>query len=520
MSAEPIKCDIKYDDAESCRIKINQLREAKKLNKMKDINYRIGLLELLLKTFCKYEEEIHRSNFIDLGESKFLSEFTTFYFVKNEIEHAISNLKDWVSPVSRDVPLIFPFASSYVKPEPFGICLIMGAWNCNFLSVINPLVGAIASGNLSIVKPAASSPETCKVCMKILAELPKEAVLCCAGSPEVYTELLKNRFDLIVFTGSAEKGKLIAKAAAEYLTPTILELGGQNPVIVEKTADLEFTALGIVSGRMTMNGQMCIAPEYVMIDKTIYDKVVKEIQKKFTEFYGDADEKCTGLGRMINKHHTERILNLVNEASSDPNAKLIWGDIKKSNLENRFISPLVFGFDSLESMSKSCLAKDEIFGPVLYLAPYEKLEDAVGYINEREKPLSCYLFTENDEVKEYVRDNTSSGCLDINDTLVHFAHPDLPFGGVGNSGMGAHHGKSGFTHMSHWKPVVNQRNFFKLGMRYPPYVPQKTGKMILALKWLMIGRYSLLKKILYFGAIVIIIVFRFLLGYKIRLVKA
>ena len=466
LKGNTIETDIPIDTAESCRRKYNSLKEAQKLHKLNNINYRLEILNKLLVLWDKYADEVALSNYLDLGITEAGNTISNYCIVRSEIVHAIKNLKCWVKPRYVDTSLFLATSSCYVKPEPYGLVLIFSAWNCNFLTLLVPLVQAIAAGNCVIAKPASTAKETCKVCLKILNELPHDVVYGCAGKPDVYTELLSHRWDLIIFTGSAAKGKIIAAAAAPNLTPTILELGGQNPVIVEKSADLKLTAYNIVYGRHMFTGQACIAPEYIMVDRTVKDKLIVELKNTFETFYTKNPETSPELGLIVNNHYAERIKGLVENPGQG--AELLYGDLSKINLEKRFIPPFLFGFDNFEQMGKSNLAAAEIFGPVLYLCPYDKIEEAIDYMNNREKPLSGYLFTRDNKVKEYVRDNTSSGCLDINDTLVHFSSPYLPFGGVGNSGMSAYHGKWGFDNMSHLKPVVDQASFL-LSLRYPPY---------------------------------------------------
>lgn len=471
---EEIKTDIPLDTAESCQRKYNSLKANLKLHKLNNISYRIEILEKLLSLWDKYEKEVALSNYLDLGMCETNNMFNCYVQVRAEIVHALQNIKKWTAPRKMDSPLWYGLGESYVKPEPFGLVLIFSAWNCNFLTLIVPLVQAIAAGNLVIAKPASTSPNTCKVCLKILNELPHDVVLGCAGKPEVYTELLKHHYDLLVFTGSAAKGKIINQAVAPFLTPCILELGGQNPVIVEKTADLQNAAYNIIYGRHMFDGQACISPEYIMVDKTIKEKLVQQLLKTFEKFYTKEPEKSSYLGCIINQAHHERISKLVNNPGDG--AKVLFGDVNKINKEKRIIPPFLFEFDNFEKMGKSELAKAEIFGPVLYLCPYDKIEEAVDYINDREKPLASYLFTTDNKIKEYIRENTSSGALDINDCLLHFASPYLPFGGVGNSGMGHYHGKWGFENMSHLKPVVDQSTML-IKMRYPPY-SKETEKLL------------------------------------------
>ena len=506
LKSNTIETDIQMDSAESCRRKYNSLREAQKLHRLNDINYRLEILQKLLFLWVKYSDEIALSNKLDLGISEANNIITNYCIVKGEIIHAIKNLKSWVKPRYVDTPLVLSTSSCYVKPEPYGLALIFSAWNCNFLTLLIPLVQAIAAGNLVIAKPASTAPETCKVCLKILNELPHDVVYGCAGKPEVYTELLKQKWDLIIFTGSASKGKIIASAAAPNLTPTILELGGQNPVIVEKSADLKFSAYNIIYGRHMFTGQACISPEYIMVDKTIKDKFIIELKKTFEKFYTKNPEKSPELGHIVNEFHAKRIKNLVENPGSG--AQLLYGDLSKINLDKKFIPPFLFGFDNLEKMGKSELAAAEIFGPVLYLSPYDRIEEAIDYINKREKPLSAYLFTKDKKIKQYVRDNTFSGALDINDTLVHFSSPFLPFGGVGNSGMSSYHGKWGFDNMSHLKPVLDQSSLL-IPLRYPPFDNKSIVKL---LKFLLPFPYSRRQVIRFFILLILafIVIFKYL----------
>ena len=503
-SEDKIETDIPMDTAESCKRKYNSLREAQKLHKLNDINYRLEILNKLLSLWDKYASEVELSNRLDLGLSEENNALTNYCLVRSEILFAIKNIKSWVKTRCIDTPLLLSTSRCYIKPEPYGLALIFSAWNCNFLTLLIPLVQAIAAGNYVIAKPASTAPETCKVCLKILNELPHDVVYGCAGKPEVYTELLKQRWDLIVFTGSAAKGKIIAAAAAPHLTPTILELGGQNPVIVEKSADVKLSAHNIIYGRHMFTGQACIAPEYIMVDRKIKDKLIMELKNGFDKMFTKTPEKSPDLGVIVNEYHTQRIKKLVENPGQG--AELLYGDVSKINADKKFIPPFLFGFDSLEQMGKSALAEAEIFGPILYLCPYDKIEEAVEYINNREKPLSAYLFTRDKKVKEYVRDNTSSGALDINDTLVHFSSPFLPFGGVGNSGMSSYHGKWGFDNMSHLKPVVDQASIF-IPFRYPPFSPNafKLLKSILSFPY---SRRQLIRTLLF---IIIFILFVFYL---------
>lgn len=467
---DTIECKIPYDTADSVEIKVKKLREAQKLQKLNNVNYRLEVLNKLKDSFIKHEKDFHKSNFIDLGLTEFSSYLQNYQIVLNEINYAIKNLKSWASSRDLDNPITLPLASCYLKPEPYGLALIMSAWNCNFLTLIIPVVQAIAAGNYVIAKPATTSPETQKVCMKILAELPEDVLLCCAGKEDVREKLLETRFDLIIFTGSAKVGKIVAEKAARFLTPCILELGGQNPVVVEKSANINTACTNITFGRHGIFGQACIACEYCMVDKTIFDKFKEKLVEKYKELLGERPENSPDLGHIINERHYNRILNLIKNPGNGAN--LLYGGADKCFDERRFISPTIFSFDSLEAMKESNLAKEEIFGPVLYICPYEKLDQAIDYINSKEKPLVAHLFTSDKRIKTKFQEKTSSGSLLINDALVHFNTVHLPFGGVGNSGMGQYHGKFGFDHMSHMKPVLDNTNIL-FSFRYAPYTEWK-----------------------------------------------
>jgi aldehyde dehydrogenase (NAD+) len=477
-----IEFDLPMDTPETCTRKYNQMRECLKNNKLKDINYRLEVLNQILALWEKYKSEVTLSNYLDLGITEYPHNLSNYCVVRNEITHAIKNLKSWVKPRCVDTPLYLSTSSCYVKPEPYGLALIFSAWNCNYLTLLVPLVQAIAAGNLVIAKPAQTASETCKVCLKILNELPKDVVVGCAGRG-THEVLLKLRWDLIIFTGSAQTGKIIHKAAAEYLTPTILELGGQNPVIVEKTADIKVAAYSIVYGRHMFNGQACIAPEYIMADKDIKDKLILEMKKVFELYFTKNPENSPELGKIVSDSHFERIKKLIENPGEG--ATLLYGDMSKINPSKKFIPPMLFGFDNMDQMGKSELAKAEIFGPVLYICPYNNIEECINYMNNKEKPLSAHLYTKDKKIKEYVRDNTSSGCLDINESLYHFSSSYLPFGGVGNSGMSAYHGKWGFDNMSHLKPVLDQASLL-ITFKYPPFNAAKFN----ILKRLVLFPYS------------------------------
>jgi len=282
------------------------------------------------------------------------------------------------------------------------------------------------------------------------------------GGQEVCEEVLRNKTDVIIFTGSPQKGVLVARAAADFLTPCILELGGQNPCIVDKSSDLQSAAYNLVNGRCMVSGQVCLAPEYILVEKEVCDKLVNELKKVHDFFFESKPKESESFCRIINDFHSERLSKLCETHEG----KVIYGgDYDK---KEKYIAPTLVTFDSIEVLSKSPLAESEIFGPIQYLAPYSSLDEAINYINSKDKPLALYYFGFNKSNKERILNNTSSGAFVINDTVMHFVNSSLPFGGVGKSGYGACHGKYGFDNLSHLKPVFDTTGKI-VAMRYPPF---------------------------------------------------
>lgn len=457
---------LEYDTVEKVREKIQILRKGERSQKMKDINYRIDQLKKLKAAMIKYESEIHLSNQRDLGMSEFMSYYGSYAVVKKDIDEVIENIHEWAKKRSVNTPALLAPASSYVIPEPFGVCLIMSAWNSQYQTLIMPMAQALAAGNVILAKPSEMAESSAILCNKILAELDPGVVQVCQGGAEVCIELLKNKFDVIVFTGSPQKGVLVAKAAAEFLTPCILELGGQNPVIVDRSADLKNAAYNLINGRFLISGQVCIAPEYVMVEESIYENLLNELKSTLFSFYGEDPQKSPDYSRIINDFHAERLSNLVKSTGGN----VITGG--NFDLKDKYVAPTIVSFESLNKMSQSPLACSEIFGPILYLAPYKKIEECIEYINSKDKPLTIYYFGTDKVNKNLIINSTSSGAFVTNDCIVHFTNSDLPFGGVGTSGYSAYHGKWGFDNLSHIKPVLD-RSQMLTKFRYPPFTPSK-----------------------------------------------
>lgn len=466
---------LKYDSEEEIRNKIKILREANRKQKLHDVNYRKTQLNLLKAALTKYENEIHDSNKKDLNHSEFSSFITASNMVRADIDFTLKHLDSWTKKRSVDTPILFTPASSYIVAEPFGVCLIMGSWNFQYSTLLQPVAQAISAGNCVLAKPSEMAPESAYICQKILEELDPEIVQIVQGDAPQCIELLKNQFDIILFTGSPMKGRLIAEAAAKFLTPTILELGGQNPTIVDSQCNLKCAAYNIVYGRFMQCGQVCLSPEYILVDSKVYKEFIELLKQTTKEFYNGNAQTSSDYNRIINEFHTKRLADLIDNC---PKENLICGG--KYDIKDRYVDPTIFSFDSIEAIKNINLSKDEIFGPIMYTAPYDKIEDCIEYINSKDKPLALYYFGSNSANKKLIEKRTSSGAFVCNDSVVHFSSHYLPFGGVGKSGISAYHGKYGFDNLSHLKPVLDRTELL-LPLRFPPYTETKKKFMRFAL---------------------------------------
>ena len=493
---------LKYDNKSQVDEKVRKLQKSFTTHKSKDIGYRLKQLKILRAAIDKYEKEMDEANKKDLGHSSFTSFLTNTASIIHEIDVTISNFQEWAKPRYQHTPVAFAPGSSYILPEPFGVVLIMGAWNFNFSLALIPLACAISAGNVCILKPSEMAPYSALVIQKMCEELDPDLVQVCQGERETCEALLSNKFDLIFFTGSPMKGKLVAKAAAEFLTPCILELGGQNPSVVDKTASIRNATLNLCSGKFMNSGQVCLSPEYVFVESSMLKPLKEELKKTVVNFFTDNPERSEDYSRVINEWHTERLSKLVKNPGKGA-IKLCGGNF---SIKEKYIEPSIFEFENFEDMRNSSLAKEEIFGPIMYLVPYTDINDVVDYINSKDKPLAMYYFGNNPKTRDTLLNKTSSGAFLENDAVIHYANEFLPFGGVGASGYGHYHGKWGFDSLSHLKPVMI-RNQSVLGMRYPPYANNE-GKMRFLMKNLNYTQYGVVKFLLWSVLVILLFVFR------------
>ena len=423
----------------------------------KSFIFRNKMLNRLGEAISGFEGEILKALKKDLGRSKVDGYTTEIHHCLAEISFALKNLKKWMRPQRVGGSKLFPLSKGFVVSEPLGTCLIVSPWNYPFSLAILPLIASIAAGNCTVIKPSEISKHTEAVIFEMISKYFDEkyiSVIC--GGPEISRELLKEKFDYIFFTGGETVGKIVMKAAAENVTPITLELGGKSPCIVDENCDLQKAARRITWGKFLNAGQTCVAPDYLLVKENVKDELIIGIQKYILEFYGENPQDSRDYGRIINENHFDRLNELLKEG------EVIFGGI--TNREKLYISPTLIE----EIPEKTRIMNEEIFGPLLPILEFGRLSEAVDFINRRPKPLALYIFSRNKEFQQRIISETSSGGVCINDTIVHLTAPNLPFGGVGNSGFGKYHGKAGFDAFSNQKSVLRQTSLFDMPKRFPP----------------------------------------------------
>lgn len=415
----------------------------------------LGRLEALVK---KYDREICRALNQDLNKSSGEAYMTEIGLALSEISYMRRHLRGWMRGKTVPAPLCHFPAYGKVRPEPYGVVLIMAPWNYPFLLNIAPLCNAMAAGNCCVLKPSAYAPATSALLKKMLAEaFPPEYITVIEGGREENALLLEERFDYIFFTGSPAVGRLVMEKASRHLTPVTLELGGKSPCIVERSADVEQAAKRIVFGKLINCGQTCVAPDYVLVHKDLKDELVSHMIQWIEEFWGEEPLANPQYPRMISEKHFHRVEALMSEG------RIVYGG--RTDAGKLQITPTII--DMVQWNYK--IMGEEIFGPVLPVLEYENLNKTLAFLKKREKPLALYLFTRSGRARRLVLGELSFGGGCVNDTLVHLATPYMGFGGVGGSGMGAYHGKDGFETFSHKKSILHRAVFPDIPIRYPAY---------------------------------------------------
>ena len=431
------------------------------------IKFRKQMLKKLYASVVFHKEEILSALTSDLGKSDFEGFMCEVGLSLTEISYMIKNVKKFAKEKTVITPLAQFASRSYKKPCPYGNTLIMSPWNYPFLLSIEPLANAIAAGNTAILKPSAYSPATSNVIEKILSEcFEKKFVAVVTGGRQENAALLEQKFDFVFFTGSQAVGKEVLRHTAENLTPAILELGGKSPCIIDSSAKIRLAAKRVVFGKYLNCGQTCVAPDYILCHKDIKDEFVKEVKIQIEKQYGKNPLENSDYGKIINQKHFERVSSLINAE------KVVHGG--KTNPQTQQIEPTVLDNVTWED----AVMQEEIFGPIMPILTFENLDQVIADLQKKQKPLALYFFSQNKKNIKAVTEKVSYGGGCINDTIIHLATSEMGFGGVGESGMGSYHGKTGFDAFSHTKSIVDKKTWMDLPMRYQPYDRKINGKLL------------------------------------------
>ena len=442
------------------RDKFNNSKAFFNTHKTKNLKFRKQQLKLLSKNIKNHENELLDALYKDLGKSKVEAYATEIGMLLKSIKLMRKELKNWSKTKQTDTPLyLFP-TKSYIKKEPYGTVLIIGPFNYPVQLVFEPLIGAIAAGNTAIVKPSELTPHVAIVIKDIIEDTFDEAyVSVVEGGIEETQTLLSLPFDYMFFTGSEKVGKIVYEAAARKLIPVTLELGGKSPVIVDDTANIKVASERISFGKFTNAGQTCVAPDYILVQRKVKNDLIKALKKTITEFYGENIEKSPDFGRIVNQKHFNRLNDLIQIHKDN----VVFGG--NSSKEDLYIEPTLL--DNITNDNK--IMKEEIFGPILPIITYDNFDEVLEIIQSKSKPLSLYLFSEDENMTHRVVEELSFGGGAINDTLMHLANPNLPFGGVGSSGIGQYHGKYSFDTFSHMKSYTFKSTRLESSLFFPPY---------------------------------------------------
>lgn len=430
------------------------------------VAYRVEALKKLRKVLQENEAKLHEALQADLGKCAFESYMCEVGLVISEINYLLKHIRRFSGEQRVHTPLAQFASVSYRKPMPYGVTLIMSPWNYPLLLALDPLADALAAGNTAVVKPSAYAPATAEIIKKLLEDtFPKEYVAVVTGGREENNMLLEEKFDYIFFTGSKAVGQHVLEKAAKYLTPATLELGGKSPCIVHDSANIKLAARRIVFGKYLNCGQTCVAPDYILCEKSVknafLEAVKAEIKKQFKKNYLTNKE----YGKIVNERHFDRILGLI-----DPKKVVVGGNSDRASLK---IEPTVLDNVTWED----AVMQEEIFGPIMPILTYESVDEVIRTVNSHDRPLALYVFAEDRNIAKRITGECAFGGGCINDTIIHLATSEMGFGGVGESGMGAYHGKVGFDTFTHYKSIVDKKTWLDLPMRYRPY-KKSNGKLL------------------------------------------
>lgn len=438
---------------------VEKQRNFFKTGKTLPYEFRLAQLKKLRQIIVDNEVRILDALYKDLRKCHTEGYLTEVGFVLAEIDHTIKDLKKWMKPKRVGTPVFHAISTSHVYNDPYGVTLVVGPWNYPFQLAVAPLVGAIAAGNTAVIKPSEVSKHTGELIVDLIQENFEEGfVRAVFGGIEESTALLEQRFDYIFFTGGTGIGRIYYQAAAKHLTPVTLELGGKSPCIVDKNIHLDYTAKRVTWGKWTNAGQTCVAPDYLLVHKDSKAKVLDKMKRNIEAFFGKDPQKSPDYGRIISPRHFDRLAKFLEDGNV-----VVGGQHDKDDL---YIAPTILDGISLDDP----IMQEEIFGPILPVIEFSNISEVLDLVNNHfEKPLALYVFSEDSSFSEEILNKTSSGGSCVNDTLMHLGNPNLPFGGVGESGIGAYHGESSFTTFSHQKAVYKKSTMMDMAIRYAPF---------------------------------------------------
>jgi aldehyde dehydrogenase (NAD+) len=445
---------------------VARLRQTFDSGKTRPIEWRLAQLGEIERAMRDHEADFAEALQKDLGKCRFEAVMTEMSFVEQEAKYARKHLRNWMRHTRVRTPMMAQPGRSYIEPEPKGVVLIIAPWNYPMSMVAAPLVGAVAAGNCAVMKPSEVTSHTSAALAAILPRyLDKDAFAVVEGAIPETTELLEQKFDHILYTGNERVAQIVMMAAAKHLTPVTLELGGKSPCIIDKSADIEVAASRIAWGKFINAGQTCVAPDHVLVHRDVATQFIDAITRRIKDFYGEDAAQSPDYCRIASERHAARFAKLLEGQKIHHGGRV--------DVASRFVEPTIV----LDPPVDSALMTEEIFGPVLPVITVDEMHHAIKFVADRPKPLALYVFTKSKALEDAVLDRISAGSVCINDAVIFMVSPELPFGGVGNSGMGRYTGWYGFETFSHMRPVMKRGFRFDAPIRYPPYTEGKAKLM-------------------------------------------
>ena len=444
---------------------VQELQAGFRAGVLRDVESRRIQLKRLRDMFVEQEDRLIDALVADVGKPRIEAYTTEIAFTVNEIDHTLKHLDSWTKPEKVKVPLTFKPGKATLRPEPLGTVCIIAPWNYPVQLLFAPLVPALAAGNTAVLKPSEVTPSVAALVEELVPRyFDASTVAVVTGAVDETTALLQERFDHIFYTGNGKVGRVVMRAAAEHLTPVTLELGGKSPAIVAADANIDVAAKRIAWAKFLNAGQTCVAPDYVLVEDIVEDELLGKLADAVTEFYGDDPRQSDDYARIVNERHHDRLMKLLGDGGFD--ATVFGGTGDRGS---RYLAPTVLSGVKPDA----AVMDDEIFGPILPVLTVGDVDEAIRFVNDREKPLALYAFSSEQDTLEHIVANTSAGGVTLNHAVLHLAVPDLPFGGVGESGMGSYHGKPGFDTFSHFKAVLDKPTRPDPALMYPPYTTTK-----------------------------------------------